>query len=110
MEKARPLKKDARSRYLEAAKDLFIKNGYKGTSIRMIGSAVGYNQSNFYVYWKSKDSLFREITDCIKTESLSEACEFPVEYAMVVEKRLSSNGTLIKKLSELNPELLVSML
>ena len=106
----RPLKKEARETYLTVSKGLFIKNGYKNTSTRMIGKAMGYNQSSFYTYWKSKKDLFEEITSCVKGLTLSEACKHPVEFAMITEKILSEDGTLIKKLSELSPELLIALL
>jgi len=96
--------------YLKVSKELFIKHGYMNTSIRMIGEALGYNTSNIYTYWKTKEDLFDEITECVDGLGINIACEYPVEYAMLVEKRLSEDGTLIKKLSELSPELLVAML
>lgn len=106
----RPHKSEARTQYLKAAKELFLKNGYKNTSIRMIGKAVGYNQSNFYTYWKSKEDLFIDVIKEVDEITLTKACDHPVEFAMLVEKILSRDGTLIKKLSELSPERLLSML
>lgn len=109
----RPAKKyggDARKEYLDVAKKLFIKKGFANTYIREIGRLSGYNESNLYTYWKTKEDLFNEITACVSDMDLDSACQFPIEYAIMVEKMLSEEGTLITKLSELSPELLVSML
>jgi len=99
-----------RESYLEKSKELFIINGYTKTSLRMIAKSVGYSVGNIYAYWKTKEELFNEITSCVKGMDLRCACDYPTEYAMVVEKMLSEKGILIKKLSELSPELLVAML
>lgn len=111
--KGRPANKgkgETREEYLGIIKDLFIRDGYAGTTIREIGKVSGYNPSNFYAHWKDKDDVFNEITGCVADMDISAACQYPIEYAMMVEKMLSENGNLIKKLSELSPELLVSML
>jgi len=104
-------KENIREKYLEISRKLFLEHGYKNTSLGMISIATGYNKTNLYTYWKDgKKQLFDEIVSCVKIRSISEACEFPEEFAMVVEKKISESGKLIKALSELSPELLVSLL
>jgi hypothetical protein len=105
-----PREGKARNIFLEVAKEEFIKNGFRGTKIRVIGDRTGYHFNNFYSYWKNKEEIFDEITSCVKPMTLGAACEYPVEFAMVIEKELSEEGTLVKKLSDLPPEVLVSLI
>ncbi len=52
---------EVKERILEVARDLFIKNGYKGTSIRDIASASGTNVAMVNYYYRSKYNLFEII-------------------------------------------------
>lgn len=52
------LKADIRSRILTVSKELFTKNGFRGTTTRDIASAAGIGLSNLYHYFNSKDELF----------------------------------------------------
>lgn len=52
---------DVKGRILEVARDLFIKNGYNGTSIRDIASASGTNVAMVNYYYHSKYNLFEYI-------------------------------------------------
>lgn len=47
-----------RDEILAAAIELFLKNGYEGTSIRMILDKVGGEVGMFYHYFSSKQELF----------------------------------------------------
>ncbi len=44
-----------------AAKDIFIKNGFKGTNISEIMKSSNMAVGTFYNYFKSKDEIFMEI-------------------------------------------------
>lgn len=52
---------EVKGRILDVARDLFIKNGYKGTSIRDIASASGTNVAMVNYYFHSKYYLFEII-------------------------------------------------
>lgn len=52
---------EVRERILTTARDLFIKNGFKGTSIRDIASASGTNVAMVNYYFHSKYNLFEII-------------------------------------------------
>ncbi len=45
---------------LAAALELFLKNGYEGTSVRMILEQVGGEVGMFYHYFSSKEELFNK--------------------------------------------------
>jgi AcrR family transcriptional regulator len=46
---------------LEAAVQLFSKNGFDGVSMRDIAEAAGVSKSNIYHHFKSKRVLYRSI-------------------------------------------------
>lgn len=50
-----------RADIIEAAHDLFIQNGYHGTSMRQIASQVGIALGGIYNHFASKEDIFREV-------------------------------------------------
>jgi AcrR family transcriptional regulator len=58
-------KKSERSRgsILEAALQLFSKQGYRGTSIREIAELAGLSTGNVYHHFPDKETLFRTLLD-----------------------------------------------
>lgn len=54
----------------EAALDLFINNGYEGTSISQIVKKVEIRKSSFYAHFESKSALFLDLyKDAVLKES-----------------------------------------
>lgn len=51
-------KEEMRERILNAAIDLFLREGYDKTSIRQIADAIEYSPATIYLYFKDKDELF----------------------------------------------------
>src|SRR5574340_1204172 len=47
-----------RSRILEAARELFISEGYQNVSIRKVAEKIEYSPAALYSYFPSKDHLF----------------------------------------------------
>ncbi len=54
-------REEMRERILDAAIELFLKEGYEKTSIRQIADAIEYSPATIYLYFKDKDELFFEI-------------------------------------------------
>lgn len=50
-------------RILNAAENLFIKKGFKGTSTTEIAKAAGCNQALIHYYFRTKENLFSKIFD-----------------------------------------------
>ena len=50
-----------RQRILESAREVFLLNGYAGTSIDQIISQSGVSKGSIYHYFDSKDDLFRSL-------------------------------------------------
>lgn len=61
LERKQREKEEMRERILNAATDLFLKEGYEKTSIRQIADAIEYSPATIYLYFKDKDELFFEI-------------------------------------------------
>jgi len=50
-------KEDLRLRILDAAKKLFLKEGYDATSIRKIAAAIEFSPTTIYLYYKDKNDI-----------------------------------------------------
>lgn len=50
-------KEDLRQRILDAAKILFLKEGYEATSIRKIASVIEFSPTTIYLYYKDKNDI-----------------------------------------------------
>lgn len=46
---------------LNVAREVFMQNGYDGTSMQMIASVAGINKSLLHYYYRSKERLFEKI-------------------------------------------------
>ncbi len=67
---------ERKTEIIEAALELFLENGYEGTSVSMIVSRVGVAQGLFYYYFKSKEDVFQSAmehyTDHLVEDIISE--------------------------------------
>ena len=52
------LKEDIRNKIVAAARNEFIKNGFRKTSMRTISAKSGVTLGNIYNYFKTKDDIF----------------------------------------------------
>jgi len=52
---------DTREKILDAARELFIAEGYDGVSMRKIADKIEYSPTAIYVHFADKDELFLEI-------------------------------------------------
>lgn len=50
-------KEDVRTLILNAAKKLFVEEGYQSASIRKIASEIGYSPTTIYLYYKDKNDI-----------------------------------------------------
>ena len=56
-------KKNRRDETLEAARELFFKQGYRGTSILQIAQRAGYSKRTVYLDYRNKDELFMTVCE-----------------------------------------------
>lgn len=54
-------KEDLKKKILEAARELFLKDGYEATSMRKIASVVGISPTAIYLYYKDKSDVMHAL-------------------------------------------------
>lgn len=54
-------REDLKKKILEAARDLFLKDGYEATSMRKIASAIGISPTAIYLYYKDKSDVMHAL-------------------------------------------------
>ncbi len=52
---------ELREKILDAARELFITDGYEGVSMRKVAEKIEYSPAAIYVHFADKEELFREI-------------------------------------------------
>ena len=77
--------------------------------MRRIFKDAGYTVGLIYTYFKNKDDLFNAVVGKVRN-TLEWAKYHPEEFAMMVERELSENNMLIKRLAKLSSFDLVGML
>lgn len=63
---------EKKSEILEAARTLFLSDGYEATSIGAIATAAGVAPNTIYWYFKDKDELLLAVLDQLFQENLTE--------------------------------------
>jgi AcrR family transcriptional regulator len=63
---------DVRDRILEEAIRLFLKNGFRGTSVKDLTEAVGIARGTLYCHFKSKDEVLESILEKYSREFLDQ--------------------------------------
>jgi AcrR family transcriptional regulator len=58
---------DTRARILQVASELFIQQGYEGTSLREIADRLGITKAALYYHFRSKDEILRELLEPFDT-------------------------------------------
>ncbi len=54
-------KLEIRDKILDAARELFITEGYEGVSMRKVAEAIEYSPTALYLHFADKEELFREL-------------------------------------------------
>ena len=54
---------DRRREILDAARALFVSEGYEATSIRKVAARVGVSSTALYLYFRDKDEIFEVLCD-----------------------------------------------
>jgi AcrR family transcriptional regulator len=54
-------KSETRDKILDAARELFVTEGYEGVSMRKVADKIEYSPTAIYVHFSDKEELFREL-------------------------------------------------
>lgn len=57
-------KLETREKILDAARELFVNEGYEGVSMRKVAQKIEYSPTAIYVYFQDKEQLFLELCHC----------------------------------------------
>ncbi len=80
-----------RNALLEAAREVFLEQGYEGASIEEIMRRVGGSKASLYRYFGSKERLFWEVAGALTDEFIDEL-EVPTEADADLENTLCAIG------------------
>ncbi len=80
-------------RIIETSRDIFLKEGFKGFSMRSLANRLGMSQSNLYNYWSSKRELWFDI---IKHDFM----EFEEELSKIASKHQENIVELLENIAE----------
>jgi AcrR family transcriptional regulator len=56
-------REELRGEIREAARAIFVRDGYRSFSMRKLAAAIGYSPGSIYLYFRNKEDLFRSLVD-----------------------------------------------
>lgn len=74
---------------LDAAYEIFSREGYDGASLSLIAKEVGITKSTIYSHFKSKEEVF----DCVLNKQFAEVCKALDNIINEIEVNLENNTT-----------------
>jgi len=81
---------DSRAAILEAAKHLFMQDGFRGISMRQIAEAVGVTKAALYYHFQDKEDLFVAIVE-----------QYLVEMAALIDQVTAEQAGARQQISDL---------
>jgi len=102
-------KKNIPIEILEAAKELFLKHGFKRISIEDICNKVNVSRRTFYVYYENKNDLLIKLLEQIREESLREVFAITNSNLSFPEKLIQITDYNIAQLEQMTPEFLADI-
>ena len=74
-------KSDTRDKILDAARELFVTEGYEGVSMRRVAEKIEYSPTAIYVYFADKNELFHELCrqDFARLQEVMQSAEMPAD-------------------------------
>lgn len=94
-------KAEIREKILEAARELFVSEGYEAVSMRKIADRIEYSPTAIYLHFKDKEAVMRELCE---TDFLALARELS-EIAGIADplERLHATGTAYARFALTHP-------
>ena len=88
-------KGETRDKILDAARELFVTEGYEGVSMRRVADKIEYSPTAIYVHFADKQELFREL--CHRDYArLAEVLQSSVATAHPIERLKSIGGIYVE--------------
>jgi AcrR family transcriptional regulator len=72
---------ETRDKILDAARELFVTEGYEGVSMRRVAEKIEYSPTAIYVYFADKNELFHELCrqDFARLQEVMQSAEMPAD-------------------------------
>ena len=72
---------ETRDKILDAARELFVREGYEGVSMRRLAEKIEYSPTAIYVYFADKNELFHELCrqDFARLQEVMQSAEMPAD-------------------------------
>lgn len=96
-------REEMRKLILDAARKLFLENGFEKVSIRNIADEIEYSPATIYLYYKDKNELFFALHQTAFTKMIEEFA--PIEAIEQPIDKLIEMGRLYLRFAFENPEL-----
>jgi len=88
-------KSETRDKILDAARELFVTEGYEGVSMRRVADKIEYSPTAIYVHFADKQELFREL--CHRDYArLAEVLQSSAATADPIERLRSIGGIYVE--------------
>ena len=74
-------KSETRDKILDAARELFVTEGYEGVSMRRVAEKIEYSPTAIYVHFTDKNELFHELCrqDFARLQAVMQSAEMPAD-------------------------------
>ena len=74
-------KSETRDKILDAARELFVTEGYEGVSMRKVAEKIEYSPTAIYVHFADKNELFHELCreDFARLQQVMQSAETPAD-------------------------------
>ncbi len=100
-ERCQEIREEMRNTILQKSLLYFAKNGFAGTKISDLSRHIGIGQGTIYVYFESKEELFREILKIADSNEMLKKMKMLVVMPISAKKKLRMlSETVLKSLAE----------
>ena len=96
MEKRAPYKEEFRREILDAARELFINEGYEKFSMRKVAEKIEYSTTTIYLYFKDKDDLLFAICEEVAERFFADLTDIRTAHTDPLESLRQALLNLIK--------------
>ena len=74
-------KSETRDKILDAARELFVTEGYEGVSMRRVAEKIEYSPTAIYVHFTDKNELFHELCrqDFARLQEVMQSADMPAD-------------------------------
>lgn len=92
--KSQPETSPLRAQILDAARELFLEEGFHQVSMRKLAKKIGYSPTTIYLYFRNKDEIFQHLSDevlesyCQALKNIRNDTDSPVERLVIASETL----------------------